>query len=210
MQNNSSNSKYLLVKKITFILLFFISGNLHANILFEPHVGYIVKGGQDSYGPFHGTYRTYKYTGPQYGAKLGIKYYGFISGIQFNYSKFTVYRQSPGLMETNSDQKQEEYGLFVGYNLKSFLRTWITYSPYARITQTNVGTSGELGTYFEGTSLEIGLGYRVFRLMNLNLAYRMITYSKDHDASTGLVTDLSPQMELKEYVLSASFPMNFL
>lgn len=200
------------LKKILICLGICFVARGNASILIEPHIGYMAKGGIASYQNATATSASkYDYTGPQYGARLGLKYWGLMGGFDYTYSTYTRNRtRFSDQTKTSAENKQEEMGLFIGYNAPILIRAWVGYYFSSKITQTTVGTSGELGTWFKGNAKEIGIGFTPLPIISLNLVYRMLSFDTDHDASTGLTTALTPKFEPREIVLGISMPISFL
>jgi hypothetical protein len=181
-----------------------IAASANASLLIEPHLGYIASGGVSA---FQGV--KYSYTGPQYGARLGVKYLGLMGGFDYTHSTFSNKATIPSLSVTGK-QKQDELGVFVGYNAPVLIRAWIGYYFSAKSTYTDNGL-GRNGDYFDkGKTTEIGLGFTPLPVLSINLSYRMLSFDKYHQASSGLEGTLSPKYEPKEIVLGVSAPFSLL
>lgn len=187
-----------------------VTTTANASFLVEPHVGYIASGGISSYNNLK-----FDYTGPQYGARLGVKYLGVMGGFDYTRSSFSLKQTMNAAPFTSGSgkQKQEELGIFVGYNAPVMLRAWIGYYFSTKMTQTETTTTGTNGDWLKGKTTEIGLGFTPFPVISINLVYRMLSFDKAHDASPGAVpadSTLTTKYEPKEIVLGVSVPFSLL
>lgn len=172
-----------------------ISAN--ASFLIEPHVGYIVSGGIDSYGGYK-----YEYNDVQYGARLGIQHLGIMGGFAYTHAELSNnYTLLSGARTTGiSKEKADDIGVFVGYSAPLMLRAWVSYffsSKNADATHTSI--------YTKGSTTEIGLGFTPMPLISINASYRMVSHNKTNTGAT-----LSTKYEPKEIVLGVSLPITLL
>ena len=177
----------------------FFSVQSHASILLEPHLGYNVSGGQSNY---NGT--KYDYTGAQLGARLGMQHLGVMGGFDFTHSNYTVNQTVlASQVKTTVDTKENDYGVFLGYNAPILVRGWVGYYFSTKATDGS-------NNYTKGKTTELGLGFTPLPLLSLNIMYRMTSYDTLYTASNNASSTLSPNYEPKEIVLGVSLPVTFL
>lgn len=182
-----------------------VTTTANASILVEPHLGYIASGGTESYYSVK-----YDYSGPQYGARLGVKYLGLMGGFAYTHSTFSN-KLSAGITSLTAKQKQDEMGVFVGYNAPVLIRAWVAYFFSAKNTWTdNALGAGTSGTWYKGKTTEIGIGFTPLPLLSLNVSYRMLSFDKAYSALTGAEGTLTTKYEPKEIVLGVSVPFSLL
>lgn len=175
-----------------------VTTTARASFLVEPHLGYIASGSQSSWGGLKA-----EYTGPQYGARLGVKYLGVMGGFAYTHSTYDLKLSALG-QTVKSGQKQDDMGLFVGYNAPVLLRVWVAYFLSSKITQTEAGQFGATGDWFKGKTTEIGVGFTPLPLLSLNVSYRMLSFDKVNEGT------LPIKYEPKEIVLGVSVPFSLL
>lgn len=176
------------IAAISIALMAALIPSANASLLIEPHLGYIVSGKT--------TFQNneWKYTGPQYGARLGVQYLGVMGGLAYTHSSYDL--KVGGAKEKT---KQDEIGLFVGYNAPILLRAWVGYFPSAKAKL-------DSGSEFKGNTTELGLGFTALPFVSINLSYRMLSF--DEVTASGLTGTLNPEYDPKEIVLGVSLPFN--
>jgi hypothetical protein len=180
-----------LIRVSVLSMAIFMSASASASLLIEPHVGYNVYGNGDT------TTATISYNGAQYGGRLGMQYFGLMGGLDYTKSSFTYKTLSSGV-STNYDEKRDQLGVFVGYNLPILLRAWVGYNFSDKVTDKSDGS------WESGNGMEFGIGFTGLPFLSINMEYRTSTYNK---ADTGVI---SPKNETKEVVLSISAPFTIL
>lgn len=161
----------------------------HASFLIEPHIGYNISGsGQDGLDA--------DYNGPQYGARLGYQYFGFMIGADYTKGSGEYESNIDGVKSTK-DFDQTDIGVFVGYELPILLRVWGTYYFNSDFDLTGGGE-------YSGDTKELGVGFTALPFLSLNLMYRMV----NHDEVKGGGTTRSVDMNYNEIVLGVSLPLN--
>lgn len=178
----------------------------NASLLIEPHLGYNVYGNADYSATSSGIpidAKT-KYNGPQYGARLGVQYFGLMGGLDYTHSSFThkttiTSPAVPGYSATaNADKKRDQFGLFVGYKFPVFVRAWFGYYFSDKLKNSDTA-------YWEkGNGTELGIGFTGIPFLSINLQYRTSSYDKDIDGA------LSPNHKTSEFVLGVSAPFTLL
>lgn len=190
-----------------------ISAN--ASILIEPHLGYNLGSSVTYSGDMSGSALTdavFKNSGPEYGARAGLQYLGFMGGVAFTHSTYDwKISNIPGVGSTQWSMKRDEVGVFAGYNAPLFFRAWLGYyfSNKASLTADDP-TSGALsGSWLSGHTTEIGLGLKFIPLLSLNIQYRMVSFDKSTLTPPG-ETAISPAISPKEIVVGVSLPFTLL
>ena len=188
------------LKNVLLAIGFFaIALSANASLLIEPHLGYNVSGGQASF-----SNAKYDYSGAQYGARLGAQFLGVMGGFDYTHSTYTLDKTAVGSSKVSADQKQDDLGIFVGYNAPILLRAWFGYYFSSKRTQTETGSFGANGDWYKGTGTELGVGFTPLPLVSLNIMYRMFSYDKQNSGT------LSTKYEPKEIVLGVSVPFTLL
>jgi hypothetical protein len=178
----------------------------NSSLLIEPHIGYNLSSST--------TINTIvsKYSGVQYGARLGAQYFGVMGGFAYNHSTYKLKTTIPSLAITDepTDSKKDDLGIFVGYSAPILLRAWIGYYFSSKQTATSTSTLYTTGDYLSGKTTEFGVGFTGLPFLSLNLVYRMVTLDKSYDVATGVTSDQDPKFSPKEIVLGVSFPFTLL
>ncbi len=174
-----------------FAVLAILSFNqtVHAGFLIEPYLGF-VSGEQKQA-------TTAKFTGTEYGARLGYSMLGFAIGAEYAAGSFSD-DQTP-----KSDITMSDIGLFVAYNFPVLVRAYATYVPSSEL---KVNNSGLDSTLKSGNSMKLGVGFTGFPIINVNLEYISSSYSKI-DTTIGAF-DLDPKSTGTAFALSISAPFN--
>lgn len=172
----------------------FLSVKSEASLLIEPHLDYNLAGGTTRNAVI------YKYSGAQYGARLGVQYFGLMGGLAYNLSNYTL-KETP--VVANSDIKQTELGFFVGYSAPVLLRAWLGYYTSSKQTFTN-------NDYRSGHTTEFGVGFTGFPFISINLMYRMLSLDNSYLASNATSSAITPAYAPSEIVLGVSLPLTFL
>lgn len=193
------------VKKFLFAIAVLVIAALtsisaNASLLIEPHLDYNL-GSKTTY---QGS--EYKYSGPEYGAHLGVQFVGLMGGVAYTYSTYT-FKQTTGAVTASAKVKKEDTGVFIGYTAPLMLRAWLAY--YFLTKQTQKDGAG-VGDYYKGHTTEIGVGFTPLPLISINLSYKMLSYNKLHDAGTGVDSTIAPKFEPKEILLGVSLPITLL
>ena len=156
-------------------------------ILIEPHLNYNVSGGSTTTITNTSATQEIKYSGPQYGFKLGAQYLGFMGGFILNQSSYTwrvtnTYSNSPNLNNaTDYKFDRTEIGIFGGYNLPILFRGWAAYyfSNTAQNKDTNSLTLNSLaGVKYTGHTVELGVGYKGLPFVSINFLYRNVSHDQ--------------------------------
>jgi len=179
---------------VTLILLTLFSVSARADLLLEPHLGFNVSGSGDT-GSGTGLVK-YSYSGLQMGARAGYQMLGFMTGLDYTRSSYTL--EAKGVSSTtNSDLDRNEIGLFVGYNFPILLRAWGTYYFSNTSTYSN-------GNEVSGNTTELGVGFTGFPFLSINAMIRMASFDEFKSGST--TTSLSPKQDFTEVVVGVSIP----
>lgn len=170
-----------------------------ASLLIEPHLGYIL--------PTEETYGGEKneYNGPQFGARIGYQTLGFMAGLDYTRSSYTLDVTDEGV-KTSFDKTRNNLGAFVGYNFPILLRAWIGYDFSVKESQDGNQSGATDGDYMKGNATVLGVGFTGLPFLSINLTYRMLKYDEYKDgAETGAI---NPNFEPKEIALEVSLPLN--
>jgi hypothetical protein len=195
--------KFLFSVLSVFIFMTFVSAKSNAEILIEPFVG------QESSGS---TEDNDKSTAIAYGARLGYSMLGLSFGVQ--YSMFDGDREEiddAGVKK--HDLTGSDLGLFVGYRFPMFIKVWATYfvASSVKIAKFAIDPddSGPATTLtgdleLEGSGAELGIGFTFIPFVDLNIAYRSITYD-DNKYTAASNADIE-ESDRDALVLSVSVP----
>lgn len=184
-----------------------VTTTAQASFLIEPHLGYNVSGGQSDY-TSGGTVAKISYSGPQYGARLGMQFLGVMGGFDYTHSTYTLKTTAIGLT-SQGKQKQDDLGVFVGYNAPMLIRAWIGYYFSTKATATETNADYTSGDWSKGTTTEIGVGFTPMPLVSLNISYRMTTL-KTYQNVGGATLNYNPSVKPTEIVVGVSVPFHLL
>jgi len=143
------------------------------------------------------------YHGPEYGARLGGQWLGFMAGLDYAHSTFTTKATALGT-SVEVDKKRDLLGVFVGYNLPIMFRAWATYYFSGKTTNTETVGTNLNGNYTKGNGTEIGVGFTGLPFLSINLQYRMSTQDETQSGA------LNPELKTKEFLIGVSAPFTLL
>lgn len=159
--------------------------NAKASLLIEPILGYNAA----SEAGFSNA-KKYDYSGPGYGARLGLQYLGVMFGLDHQIHN-VEFDNATGKVDVESTQT----GVFIGFDAPLLVRVWATYLLSADYEP-------ETGTKFdEGSGLKLGVGLKLLPLVSLNVEYMKYEYEKG-----GGVT-LPSKLEQNGLFFSVSLPL---
>ena len=166
----------------------------NAYLLIEPHLGYNLHASTTISGT------EFKYNGTQFGGRLGGQFLGLMGGLDYTHSSYTLKSTTLGAV-TNTSTKQNDIGVFAGFNFPILLRAWAGYYFTSKATESG-------GDYIKGHVTELGVGWTAIPFLSINLAYRMVSYNKSYDSNTKATSaiDYTP----KEIVVGVSEPITWL
>lgn len=174
-----------------FVSIFLFNHSVWGSLLIEPHIGYNVSGSGEAGST------EYEYTGAQYGARLGFQFLGLMTGL--DYTKSSPYNFKTKNSGATTKYDRSELGVFAGYDFPLFLRLWGAYYF------SNTAERDPSGYEMLGNSQEVGVGFKTFPFISLNLIYRMHNY--DEAKTNGVSSSLNPETKTKEIVVGVSFPI---
>lgn len=195
------------------------SVSTYAGILIEPHLGYALKGSTssinetDSIDNSAWSYSN-KYSGPEYGAKLGYQLLGLMAGVSYNHATYTLKDTVTCTAVCSSSTpsysvKRDDLGVFLGYNAPILVRVWVGYDFSVKEKVTSAVTNWvSVGDWDKGVATELGIGYTAIPFLSLNFTYRMITYTKQFDSASNTESTRATKLKTNEMVLSISAPIN--
>jgi len=181
---------------------------VHADIEFEPYVGYSFFGSGDS--AYGATPYKHKLSGLGYGGRLGYKMSMFSLGIDYSMQNNSLRTETSTSSVTVDKVKRNNLGLYAKLFLTTNLSLWGTYYLSATMkgeepasSSTFIDTTEE---FSDGTGYSIGLGLKQFQYLSLNLEYRSLKYGKDKINATA-VSNYTKKLNISEVFLSVSFPI---
>lgn len=156
--------------------------------------------------PEGGNMTDFEYSGAQYGVRLGVQHLGLMGGLAYTRSAYTL-KITPLFQAKGEDkQKQDEFGVFVGYNFPILFRAWLGHFFSVKQSQTENGTYGTSADWNKGSATEIGIGFSGLPFISLNLSYRMLSFDKGYNPTDG-EGPIRPNYKPKEIVLGISLPL---
>ncbi len=188
------------MKKLVFVcfsaLLF--SAVANAGILIEPFVGYSTGSGKASGNASGISYSTTDTeNGAIFGARAGYSFALLSFGAEYEGGSLAANSKVniSGVQTTvTGTSTMTNLGAFAEINLP-IIDGYVGYFPSAQATSS--------GTTNSGSAFQIGIGYKMLPLINVNLEYLNSSYNKTNDSST---TGYSASGSL--YILSVSLPIN--
>tara|TARA_Y100000780_G_scaffold232578_1_gene267181 strand:+ start:40893 stop:41420 length:528 start_codon:yes stop_codon:yes gene_type:complete len=171
------------------LTLFFISFSAWGSILFEPYFGLSVSGELEE------SSTDAQFYGPGYGIKFGAQYLNLFGGIDYRIGTFSVDATEAGTTLEDETLDTETYYAFVGYEFPAFFKVWA-----------GLGVGGDASApgleFSEGSGSVLGVGYKGFPIISLNLEYMTFKYD---EVEPGDDSDLEGQ----NLLFSVSVPINF-
>jgi hypothetical protein len=201
----------VLSKLIVFI---FFTGSVHAGILIEPYLGYVLKGSGEQAG---NPVTEYSHSGPAMGARLGYQMLGLMGGLDYSMrTEFELEEELPGSYfwnDTGSSKRKSKYksknmGIFVGYDFPILLRAWVSYYFNTSWEVSTADTVYDVGDEMSGGGYGLGIGYTMLPLVSLNLEFRAFEFDKYKDGPTGTENTYSNKPKMAEIMFSVSVPFN--
>ena len=204
-------SKHIII--LIFLSIFALS-TTRAGFLIEPYLGYSLGGSGD----FKRNNINYdlSYSSPTLGGRVGYQFLGLMGGLDYSTQTFDMesdYTDSGNINRTAKDGvKKSQLGLFVGYDLPILLRVWFTYYLSSKIEgdDGNDGSTQAItsqDTFEDGGGQAIGVGFKGFPLISLNIEYRMLEYDKYTESRTS-DPSYDDKLDAKEILFSVSLPLN--
>lgn len=194
------------VKKLFIAFLFTIISSSHAGFLVEPYLNYSF--GSGDYKSEGSTYDI-STTGPNFGSRLGFQYLGLMAGMDFNLGSFGWDEKNNGTT-TKYDLDTKRFGIFAGYDFPILLRAWVGYffKNSAEFTKSYEDGTNK-GDLYNGSAIELGVGFTPLPLLSVNLGYRMNTYD-EYEQTDGTKTALNGDSEVSvnEIFVGVSLPLD--
>lgn len=188
-------------KLLTTISLFaFISFQSHASLLLEPYLNYNFGSGDQGN-------TEYTTSGPSFGGKIGYQNLGFMLGLDASMGSTEL--ESKSISGTSTyDMDNTRIGVFAGYDFPVLLRAWVGYFFKNSLEYSKAYTGISSGSMYNGSAIELGVGFTPLPLLSVNVGYRMNTWDEFESAS-GTTTSLSQNVEVNEIFLGVSLPLTF-
>lgn len=194
------------MQKLFIAILFTFITSAQAGFLIEPYLNYNFGSGDYK---FDGETYDVSTSGPNYGSRLGFQYLGFMGGMDFNLGSYGWDEKSNGTT-TKYDLDTTRFGVFAGYDFPILLRAWIGYyfKNSAEYSKTYEDESDK-GDAYNGTAIELGVGFTPLPLLSVNVGYRMNTYD-EYENANGTKTALNGDSEvnINEIFVGVSLPLN--
>lgn len=149
---------------IAMVFFFQLSQKAKADFYLEPFVGVLVNS------TFEAGSDKGDVSGSQVGARLGWTKMGLSIGLDGRRTSSTSASNDSGDLELTATQA----GFFVGYEFPILFRVWANYIFSSNAS--NDDNSDE--KYTEGTGYTVGLGYKIFPFVSLNLELFSTQYDK--------------------------------
>lgn len=151
---------------IAMVFFFQLSQKAKADFYLEPFVGMLVNSTYDT-GPDDG-----EISGSQVGARVGWTKLGFSLGLDGRRTSSSLESEDSNV--DDSDYTATQAGFFVGYEFPILFRVWANY-----VFSSNASNDDNSEVkYTEGSGYTVGLGYKVFPFISLNLELFSIGYDK--------------------------------
>lgn len=181
-------------------LLAFITIQSHASLLLEPYLNYNFGSGD------RGT-SEYSTSGPSFGGKIGYQNLGLMLGLDASMGSTDMEVKSPA-GTTNYDMDNTRIGLFAGYDFPVLLRAWVGYFFKNSLEFSKTYNGIASGDMYNGSAIELGVGFTPLPLLSVNIGYRMNTWD-EYEAASGTTTSLTDNVEINEIFVGVSLPLTF-
>ncbi|PIK15916.1 outer membrane beta-barrel protein [Halobacteriovorax sp. JY17] len=198
------------IKIISLFSLLLFTSQSFAGVLVEPFLGFGIGSGEYVSGA---QTADNKYTGPQFGARLGYTALGFMGGLEYRKTSGSLSydKHSGGGVWANSGTDQDysgtEIGAFIGYELPILLRAYVGYTFNTKWELDKNGTwIGAANDELSGNTTTLGVGFTGLPFVSLNVEFRMIELDKYKNVSAG--TETSADYSSNEVVLGVSLPLD--
>lgn len=159
------------MKKIVIFAVFILASSAaHAGFLIEPYVG-MIGAGKFDFDSLAGADDGGKMTGNLYGARIGVKNYGF--WVAANYTSFTG--KQTWLTNGPADAASTTTSVDVGFDFPIKLRVYAGYGLNHKMTIKSAGALPDT-TYNSTSVTKIGFGYSIAFFFSLNFEIIKPTY----------------------------------
>jgi hypothetical protein len=170
-------------KALVLFFAFFAFNSVSYALLIEPYVG--AESGTTKYSD--GTL-----AGSQYGLRLAYEAPVFFwGGLDLTSANVTSKPTAGGEVEY---KKSTVYGV-LGVNFPILIRAWLAYGFYNELK------ANEADLTYKGSATKVGLGFKVFPMVSLNLEYLTEKYSELNGSA---ISSSQPQND--GYIVSLSIP----
>lgn len=182
--------KKFIILTIAMISLFVYAEKTRAGTLVEPWIGMHLNSNMDN------SILSEKkdLSGTAVGGRLGFQNFGFMLGLAAKKGTFTI-----DDVTTNDELEYTQYGLFAGYDFPILLRVWIE-----SILGGSGSTNTDSGEFTSVSGSNIGIGYKAFPFVSLNLEIGNATY-KGYEFDDGTTSNRSAK--ISTYLFSISIPL---
>jgi hypothetical protein len=183
--------KKFLILTIAMISLFVFAEESRAGTLVEPSIGMHLNSNMDN----SVLSEKKDISGTAIGGRLGFQNLGFMAGLAAKKGTFKI-----DDVTTNDELEYTQYGLFVGYDFPILLRVWVE-----SIMGGAGSTNDSKGEFTAVSGSNIGIGYKAFPFVSINLEIGNATYKK-YEFDDGTTMDMSAKMST--FLLSVSLPLS--
>ena len=195
------------MKRLLIAILFTFISSTHAGFLIEPYLNYNFGSGDYT---DNGANVDVSTSGPNFGSRLGYQFLGFMGGMDFNVGSLGWDEESGG-SKTSYDLDTTRIGIFAGYDFPILLRAWVGYSFKNNAEYSKAyGADGiAKGDKYNGSAIELGVGFTPLPLLSVNVGYRMNTYD-EFEQTNGTTTALNgaEEISVKEIFVGVSLPLD--
>lgn len=185
-----------------------LTSTASAGFLVEPYLGYemeTLKGTQKGGGDLSG-----KGSAINLGARVGYK---FGMGLWLAADPQMTMKSTFKIDDSTGDYKfaRTTTWLDVGYDFPMMARLWAGYALSNEFTITSEGGGTSSDTKFKGgSSMKVGLGFRLMPTVNLSFEYLMNKYKDvESGGATAPMTDFYDKFDDNAIVVGVSFPFHF-
>lgn len=183
--------KKFFILTLAMISLFVFAEQTRAGTLVEPWVGMHLNSNADI------STQTEKkdISSVAVGGRLGFQNFGFMVGLAAKKGTFKI-----DDMTTDDQLEYTQYGFFAGYDFPILFRVWAE-----MVLGGSGATNDTKGEFTSVSGTNIGVGYKFFPFLSLNLEVGSAKYS-DYELDNGTKSD--DTAKLNTYLLSVSLPLS--
>jgi len=182
--------KKFIILTIAMISLFVFAEETRAGTLIEPWIGMHLNSNMDN----SALAEKKDLSGSAVGGRLGFQNFGFILGLAAKKGTYTI-----DDVTTNDELEYTQYGLFAGYDFPILVRVWVE-----SLLGGSAATSNDPGEFTSVSGSNIGIGYKAFPFVSINLEIGNATY-KGYEFDDG--TTSNREAKISTYLFSVSIPL---
>ena len=204
---------FLLVFILSFPILShaFFSCSYCSGVYFAPYLGQVVNGSLASSpsnppDPTEPNEAKYDTSGLRYGVQLGYTIGNFVFGIDGSYGNLNYQYNSPdGVTVPDSKIGISQYGGFIMYRGRKVV-PWL-----GALIEVSAKDNKQDFEFQSGSGLQVGLGFKLYRWLQLNFEVRTYSFTKLFDRGFEIDLPSSSRKEFlgSEFLIGLSFPFEF-